>query len=1613
MEEPESNLFQTRKSYRVEQIVTKWLRRSRDHSHRRRSSGDDTSSSISFSNVPVRLRVEINKDLQLSHHGFDISDHAPLIVTSVTAGGPADGKLLPGDQIVKINAGLVESISCEEAANIFRDSEDSIFLTVLRNSSGPKSSFLTAEKRARLRSNPVKVRFAEEVLVNGHTQGNSLLFLPNVLKVYLENGQTKAFKFENKTTVKDIILTLKEKLSIQCIDHFALALEEQYNISKLYLLHEDELIEQVVRKRESHDYRCLFRVCFVPKDPFILLQEDPVAFEYLYLQSCSDVLQERFATEMKCGIALRLAALHIQERIFTCAHPQKISFKYIEKDWGIENFLSPTLLRNMKGKDIKKAISFHMKRNQSLLEPRQKHMVSAAQARLSYLKILGDLKTYGGKIFNATLLLQDRESYITLLVGAKYGVSQIINNKLNITASLTEFANISRIELTQESEKVSMVKIYLQDIKSITLLLESYNAKDLACLIAGYYKLFVDAGVPIFRWPYLKQMHRISAEEGYESRACSDSEESSEIETSLELLSDIHVLRNGRIKPLQEEEEKEENEEEVADETEKGGENINLSEEKTEDDNTDNSTSEVSDYVKTESKGFKLSYSSDSIDALEEDDLEACSISRPEFLELYIPELNEMASANKDIFSTTASVVPATENCDSGRSSFSSHLQCPDKMDSTPEQCNGDPADHGEGNDLSDFTLDCRLYDSNTMEYYSLCANVTPDSSVERNILSSSGSYCSLRSLPSVVEQTEKGTNTSQQEAGGPILHPPPGFGDSSSEDEFFDAADRLITSEVPAETEMTAAKTALKENYSSDEAIPSHTNESKEYSTCNYSLTKEKKKDNRSDGERQKFSKNLRKRRSFVQTHYTSYVTFPITPESPDGTDHLCCYEKEAFSTAVPQASVMPCLNHCESEQQHLELKSVSQNNLPQMTFSKTISSNLMEMEPDTMETKSLVDSLIAVSPVSAIRYRGDPEGKEQTEMQNDIGHCSYSDSRVISPGTVVTEGHATIQMIEPSLITPKHNGSHSSCFIPECTPDTDNGAVLSAEKNEMTDIIKMSDTVGTEGQREMMANNLPQNNEHREDVNLFSESPYMYLESLPLNKMEAENGGCTKSNDERFEPKHMLLNEPTKSSTGETTKTGNNLIAYKEKRHWTQKVVPAKKEKEKFLGFSSATGLLLNFNGTSGVITRLTMSTLRTKLQKLPSYLSKSCDTIALSGPSDRISTPHAEEQSCSSIKDTSSTGEQTLREAGSSSVYGVNYRLQQTLADDQCITDQFTVNDQATGMDEGESGETFYKFHSLYKTSKVRDLHEEAAAFSQQLENLANCANDLRVPLNEDDGTDGSLGVTNVKDAFLATAGTDSCSCKLMYGNCFSGVDTTVDDENIDSEQTSTSSLPLTTPPSSGSLRSVEINPFKDSLTSTVIEDSEQTTGEDLTLLSLADQIDALHQLKSQVSHRPTGFVLLQEYANELHSVLEQFPGSKGQHLKEQCAVLFSENRSILCTESRKLMTSCQKVIRSEQPSEEMLTAVQVSFCNFIQLTEICFQFTSCMRCKKRHLDVVSNLKDILLTYKEFIQAAEKACGRSYSDLSIKLLARQCTALTAGLFCLTQLFRTVTPL
>lgn len=54
---------------------------------------------------------------------------------------------------------------------------------------------------------------------------------------------------------------------------------------------------------------------------------------------------------------------------------------------------------------------------------------------------------------------------VSLLVGAKYGMSQVINHKLNVISTLVEFSSISRVELLSESDKVSLLRISLHDMK--------------------------------------------------------------------------------------------------------------------------------------------------------------------------------------------------------------------------------------------------------------------------------------------------------------------------------------------------------------------------------------------------------------------------------------------------------------------------------------------------------------------------------------------------------------------------------------------------------------------------------------------------------------------------------------------------------------------------------------------------------------------------------------------------------------------------------------------------------------------------------------------------------------------------------------------------------------------------------------------------------------------------------------------------------------------------------------------------------------------------------------------------------------------------------------------
>ncbi|XP_076001860.1 uncharacterized protein frmpd1a [Genypterus blacodes] len=1173
----------SRKTSRVEQVVVRWLRRSRDLSSRSHSlsrdrveeDGKTAESSSDERNHHFRFNVQIQRDPSLNSHGLTLTSQSPILVQDVTPGGPADGRLVPGDQLVKINNVAADDLTPEQAAEIIRECQDTLTMTVLRTMLGPKSSFITPEKRAKLKSNPVKVHFAEEVEVNGHSQGNSLLFLPNVLKVYLENGQTKAFKFEPCTTVKDIVMTLKDKLSLSRIEHFSLVLEQKHSITKLLLLHDEERIQEVVQKKEVHDYRCLFRVYFMPKEPKDLLVEDPTAFEYLYLQGVNDVLQERFAVEMRCNTALRLAALHIQERLACCGQSPKTNLKTITRTWGIENFVSSTLLRNMREKDLRKAIGYHMKK-QAQHEPKQKSL-SVNQARINYLEELCDLKSFGGKSFSATMMLQDRESMVTLLVGARYGVSQVINHKLSILTTLTEFTSITRIELLPESEKVSLVKIYLQDIKPITLLLESVAAKDMSCLIAGYCRAFVDPNLDIFPWIDDSKKHRVSAEEGYVSRCGSDSDDSdmdmeevatvlphddkpcsldpegrqkkdrerrrtkdggenadklpgekrekdekdadteknqslahndredkdknTELKPEMETVTEIHTEITDDDSG--EQQKRTEMQKEAQESVTGGEEEVQIAEEQ-------RSVSEASDSCQSDSR-VVTSPSSDSLDALEEDDLISCSSSsihpfpgtplqtRAHFdsaLQLHPycdrhaqphllapppahshpliqittpekrvdrrgraeggegcrrsgdgadPQLLSLVYASSSI--DHMQKCPADPCSDDSPLSFTELTRLVDSLPSPPEASDDECEEEeltrrrmkllkgmeefirraGEGggslrersqspspsspSSHMDFVFNFNENDAQC--YYKLCSNITPDSarSLPQPQLSKRGE----EEQEVEVEQDQDQAKAADLE-GIPILQPPPGFGDSSSDEEFYDASDRFtlpedLTSGTVPRDFCRKMKLDLRSTLSlGDVRVSVADSEGK--------AEADRERGEEAGGGREtlfQLRKRSRKRRSYMETDYTSTVSYP-EPNPKSKQDQISSrHQRKLLSQTTDDHSLssdpepseqtqIPCptvssLTHCEGEPTQLVSKPI---------LSKSRSHSLstfgpqgqardppvpsrgkkqeMEMEPDSMESKSVTDLVKVISPtITVVRCRVDPDGKESTDRRAD----------------------------------------------------------------------------------------------------------------------------------------------------------------------------------------------------------------------------------------------------------------------------------------------------------------------------------------------------------------------------------------------------------------------------------------------------------------------------------------------------------------------------------------------------------------------------------------------------------------------------------------------------
>ncbi|XP_069789070.1 FERM and PDZ domain-containing protein 1 [Narcine bancroftii] len=1540
MEEPEDNMVQARKSHKVEQMVSKWLRLTRDSTQRAKTTtADGASANTNQLNNPLKVTVKINKD-PLLDHGFLLSKDTPTCVKSVTPGGPGEGKLFPGDQVIKINNMPLDSISQEHLDNIIRECGNSITVTVLRNTLGPKSSFITEEKRARLKSNPVKVRFAEEVIVNGHTQGNSLLFMPNVLKVYLENGQTKAFRYEKNTTVKDIILTLKSKLSIRCIEYFALALKERYSFTKINLLHEDEIIEQVVQKREPRDYKCLFRVCFMPRDPLVVLQEDPVTFEYLYLQSCNDVLQEKFAVEMKCNTAIRLAALQIQECILSSKQSQKMSMKYIEKDWGIENFVSPTLLQNMKEKDVRKAINYHLKNNHSLVPPGQKKLISTAQTRLNYLNILGDLRTYGGKTFNATLMLQDRESFITLLVGAKYGISQIINSKLNIMHLLTNFSDIRKLELTFECDRVSMVNIYLENMKSLTLLLESHHAKDLVCFIAGYHRLYVNSKDSIFTWPGNYQSQPFATEEGEESRGLSDSESSSDIDSSLDM--SVHKLRNGFIQSLTEGDEDAKNSESEATDSDYMREDV-LEE-------TSCSTGDISDLndeTGQEGDTCERSYSADSLEELQME-TSMSSMSCQQSLDASSEE------DDKDFATGESESEPVTKKHCIMESKISFPRLSTESLISTQSFCECDISDMKEL--VTCYSSDVSpTKDSAATGGCDQCAEDLDGSDAQENMfwnLTYHDMVTELPPIPSPVEPDGDG-DVSGEFLIIPILDPPPGFRDSSSEDEFFDAAespDDAKFTGAAADLEPTNMK-GLEERWNL-QTSPSH------YGSTMDMGSKESIK-------KEKHATNAKKERF---TSEVIYDTKPVFSQScsKKAEDHMSGYVGEILVSRNPLSLTFSSGESLKIKAAPLEPKPISPLNSISVYINKKAAPNFMEMEPDTMETKSVTESITVITPVSATRYPCDSKCKMGWTSKTDN---SEGDESISKPA--INWKPPNIGVCSNPSECLGSTKDDEACFVTTATCTYEQKTLNSISmvgQDQNGVILKNSITLEEGNDKHGPQADLDQNESvlrHTLDLKNLKDNTCTFKE---------ESDNCDKGESCYRESNSNITSQIYLMSSGDQEDFPKISALEEEKSNWKNSSMGGNDPKDTFS--LDVNRLLLNLNCVSfkmhGMVTHLSSSTIDPNKEML---FVRPPNSHREHGKENRLKT----EQNSNQVESLVSPPEKNIN----------NFNATPLCPEDKNLPHQVSP-----------------------QTNQFKPLYELGSSVTQKSLSLqSECPpaklNSLKEPeaelgLNISSGQFVTL-TTDTMNKQLSMDGREACSCRMVYGNCFRALGINANDENKQLESLMKLPSPRTIPPTSGS-------PLAQGL-STFIKQDEETTAANLYFGDSGRDVAvkhgslALSLFKDKKYNMPNGFKLVQDDILELLNILKACPTET--HPEEDCIALPSLTRQKLNSECRKVISACQKGVKVNQTPDEMILGISESFQALSQLAGTCFQLTSCLHCAKAHEAVANTLRKVVMTYEIFVQASEDACGKISDDLSMKLLAEQFSAISAGIFHLNQLF------
>lgn len=671
-----------------------------------------------------------------------------------------------------------------------------------------------------------------------------------------------------------------------------------------------------------------------------------------------------------------------------------------------------------------------------------------------------------------------------------------------------------------------------------------------------------------------------------------------------------------------------------------------------------------------------------------------------------------------------------------------------------------------------------------------------------------------------------------------------------------------------------------------------------------------------------------LRKRRSYLQTDYTSQVTFPLSnSNSLENIDHVCCFEKESHLPMESHSPTVSSLKDFEDEPALLETKPLLGKPILK-SKSKTRSPSLMEMEPDTMETKSVTESIS--STISAIRFKSDPGVTERSQHENDfVRGCTDAknmpDCYISEVNGQASPSQISLELDNTDICSPSHVSlalynpakEGSTSYVGEMTKDAK---------------VVFGNIFETDAAKEKNIGSM---------LSTFSDDRILpYISQMSDAPWQSEHNAL----------EHDLMNSEEDISAKGTVVDSS----------------PESSKTRKLFSFSNATDLLFDLKGIADLFTSFPINSFKdgvVAVTKVPPC-EEAVHLLTNQEPDYLMSEDKTNvKRSCSTYLSPSVCSPET----------GVD-----TL--ELCYDESDGRIDLCAGTmnsDKGSDGHSLHKENCILKAqSFIPKSADTASKGFRRKEVIENRCVEL---------TDSEH-----KSPKMSKVG--NCSCHLSYTNCFRPIDNDAEDEIIEFAETE-SPLPRTIPPRSGNFFFAE---------NTHHSSNENT-------ISL-EHCDALDLLKNRIHDSPMGFVKLQDIVLDLQEIIEEYKSKHKLHPENKCAALFSEQKSSLCTVSRNVMSASQKVLIPDQTSEEIYQAVEETFFSLVHMTDVCLRFSSCGKCKKRQTNVQTNLCDLTCTYHQFVQAAKKAAEREDQELHLKLLSRQCTALTAAIFCLTQQFRTL---